>query len=85
MKATAFLGVFDVLRRRINLLTNLHLKGLDRIATEPQLRIIGKSSSSGTLLQKGLGSLFCRRHSRLRQHERNRQISARDEGGPLRR
>jgi arsenate reductase len=40
-KRTTFLWVFDVLRRRINLLTSLNVSALDRIATEQQLRAIG--------------------------------------------
>lgn len=40
-KRTAFLRVFDVLRRRINLLTSLNVSALGRIATEQQLRTIG--------------------------------------------
>ncbi|MDQ3186512.1 MAG: arsenate reductase ArsC [Pseudomonadota bacterium] len=41
-RRAAFLRVFSVLQRRINLLTNLHMNALDRIATEHQLRTIGK-------------------------------------------
>jgi arsenate reductase len=41
-KRTAFLRVFDVLGRRINLLTSLNVSAPNRIATEQQLRTIGR-------------------------------------------
>jgi arsenate reductase len=41
-KRTAFLHAFAVLQRRINLLINLNVEALDRIATEQQLQTIGK-------------------------------------------
>jgi arsenate reductase len=41
-KRAAFLRAFAVLQRRISLLTNLNVKALGRIATEQQLRTIGK-------------------------------------------
>jgi arsenate reductase len=41
-KRAAFLKAFAVLQRRIDLLTNLKMSALNRIATEQQLRTIGK-------------------------------------------
>lgn len=41
-KRAAFLRAFALLQRRINLLTNLNIRALDRIVTEQQLRTIGE-------------------------------------------
>ena len=42
-KRAAFLHVFSVLQRRINLLVNLNPQALDRMVTEQELRTIGKT------------------------------------------